>query len=129
MESRSNSPTGAITADSVILEGVPALRAKHSAAPAEDDRAGSPRTRTGRAPGLPAEEVRDLDDPVVEAVGERHRHDDPERDRRRRGALGVAAALGAAVGVHRHVAHEWLPVVVVPRTADGLTGSPSREKR
>src|SRR3954453_12905960 len=89
--------------------------------------------RRGAAAGaarLPGEKVDDLDEGVVEPVGESEHHDYPEEDRERRSALGIAGARGAVV--HRHVAHEPVPpvVVMVPHTGEAaVAGSPSRTKR
>src|SRR3954453_9447722 len=89
--------------------------------------------RRGAAAGaarLPGEKVDDLDEGVVEPVGESQPHDYPEEDRERRSALGIAGARGAVV--HRHVAHEPVPpvVVMVPDTGEAaLAGSPARTKR
>src|SRR3954471_24297090 len=93
-------------------------------------RRAAPRGAAAGAARLPGEKVDDLDEGVVEPVGESEHHDYPEEDRERRSALGIAGARGAVV--HRHVAHEPVPpvVVMVPDTGEAaVAGSPSRTKR
>src|SRR4029079_7739163 len=62
---------------------------------------------------------------VEQAVRERADHGHPQEYRERRGALG----LRRVVPVHRHVAHDWPPVLMVVCAAGALAGSPSRTKR
>src|SRR3954453_18463806 len=93
-------------------------------------RRAAPRGAAAGAARLPGEKVDDLDEGVVEPVGKSEPHDHPEEDRERRSALGIAGARGAVV--HRHVAHEPVPpvVVMVPDTGEAaVAGSPSRTKR
>src|SRR4051794_5637994 len=91
--------------------------------------AAAPPAARRRALARLPEEVDDLDERVVEPVGEGEDHDDPEEHRDHRGALGATGVLGAVVSVHRHVGHDWLPVVIVLGMGEAVAGSPSRAKR
>src|SRR3954453_16845905 len=105
-------------------------RGRDPATLAPAPRRAAPRGAAAGAARLPGEKVDDLDEGVVEPVGESQPHDYPEEDRERRSALGIAGARGAVV--HGHVAHEPVPpvVVMVPDTGEAaVAGSPSRTKR